>query len=258
MKAPLPTSEPDQRQIEDSRRIGWLLLAYHIIWIPISARADLHQAGSVISSETVDVLRHALIAAMLNVARRRLRSYQIDRLSVIFLVAFGAILRIPADPEATATQPTFWLFSLIAFPLVAVLYRTRSTADRWGPRQLGLDLPGPDLECAPYCGSRRDRDSLDREPSVHCGDRAAYVTRPQLPVRVLDGACRLQHADRIPLALDGAVHMRKGRGVQLRHNDSPSTSRTNSTPEAENAKLCSTSCFCNVIRLGRPRNTSGS
>jgi hypothetical protein len=52
--------------------------------------------------------------------------------------------------------------------------------------------------------------------------------------------------------------MRKGRGVQLRHNDSPSTSRTNSTPEAENAKLCSTSCFSNVIRLGRPRNTSGS
>lgn len=91
----------------------------------------MDEAEAGISPELIDVVRYALIAAMLVVARKRLRVFRIDKLSVASFVVFGAILRIPASSGETATQPTFWLFSVIAFPLAAVLFRTRSTEDRW-------------------------------------------------------------------------------------------------------------------------------
>jgi membrane protease YdiL (CAAX protease family) len=124
-----PQAASSQSQV--TRRIGWLLLVYLLSWLPAIGRKTLPDTGSIVSVETLDLLHYATTAAMLVVARRSLREFRIDKLSLTFFVVFGAILRIPASPTISKTEPTFWAFSLIAVVLVIAIFRSRSALERW-------------------------------------------------------------------------------------------------------------------------------
>lgn len=119
------------RQIESTRRIGWLLLIYLLFWVLVGSRLAVPEVSALISAELVDLLRYALVAAMLLVSRRDLRDFRIDRLAAVFFVVFGALLRIPAVPGLPNPEPTLWVFGLIALSLVVLVYRSPSTHPRW-------------------------------------------------------------------------------------------------------------------------------
>ena len=118
-------------QSQVTRRIGWLLLVYLLSWIPVIGRTNLPQTGAIVSVEALDLFHYIVTAAMLLVARRSLREFRIDKLSLTFFVVFGAILRIPASPSISRTEPTFWVFSLTAAVLVVAVFRSRSMRQRW-------------------------------------------------------------------------------------------------------------------------------
>ena len=124
------TSSTSRDSPQATNRIGWLLLVYLLSWLPVVGRSSLPETG-ILSAETLDLVHYAITAAMLVVARRSLRDYRVDKLSLILFVGFGGILRIPADPAFTEPEPTIWAFTLVAALLVVALLRSRSIRERW-------------------------------------------------------------------------------------------------------------------------------
>ena len=114
-------------------RIGWLLLAYFLIRIPL---VNLLVLGGLTESydlvQKLELASYVICAAMMAVASKSFRDFRIDRLSIILFIVFGTVLRIP-PPSAvsTAIDPIYYAFGLIALVLAVVVLRSRQFRGRW-------------------------------------------------------------------------------------------------------------------------------
>lgn len=114
------------------RRIGWLLVAYFFVRIPLVALVSRQGPNLPASYQYVEFLLYALTAAMLVVARSSLSEYRIDRLTVVIFVLFGTLLRIPsATEDGSPIDPMYYAFGPVALVLLAVILRSRSAVNRW-------------------------------------------------------------------------------------------------------------------------------
>ena len=124
---------PREERDPIARRIGWLLLAYFLIRIPLINLLVLR--GLTEDYDLVQSLELAVYvatAAMMAVARKSFRVFRIDRLAIILFVVFGTVLRIPSSSDvSTASDPIYYAFGLIALILAIVVIRSRQLPGRW-------------------------------------------------------------------------------------------------------------------------------
>lgn len=118
---------PQEERDPTVSRVGWLLLAYFLVRVPI---INLSVLGGLTENydfvQKLDLAEYVMIAAMIVVARKSLRDFRIDRLSVILFILFGSILRIPPQVElGSAFGPIYFVFGLTALGLGVVVFRSR-------------------------------------------------------------------------------------------------------------------------------------
>lgn len=115
------------------RGIGWLLLIYFLIRIPLVNLLVLRGlAENYDLVQKIEFAVYVLSAAMMAVTRNSFRDFRIDRLSIILFIVFGTVLRIP-PPSAvsTANEPTYYAFGIIALALGLIVLRSRRYPGRW-------------------------------------------------------------------------------------------------------------------------------
>lgn len=126
-------ASPQEKRNPIVSRIGWFLLAYLLVGILlVNLLVLLGQIETYDIIQKLDFAVYAITAAMMAVARKSFRDFRIDRLSIILFIVFGTVLRIPPPSAvASAIDPTYYAFGLIALVLAVVVHRSRKIRGRW-------------------------------------------------------------------------------------------------------------------------------
>jgi hypothetical protein len=128
-----------------NRRVGWLLLAYLVLRIPVvNALVWVRVIGDYDVVQSLELAAYALTTLMLASARDSFDRYRVDRVSLIAFLLFGTVLRtLPPSEVSDAPTQFFYGFGAIAIVLAVVILRWKRAAPTWAEsswRWLGIGL----------------------------------------------------------------------------------------------------------------------
>ena len=137
-----PQTAGDPRRDPTVRHLGWLLLLYLVIRIPLINLLDwVGPTESGLPETALQVAMYALTAAMIVVSRASLGAYRIDRFSLALFVVPGIVFAtlLPTS-NSTSQNLVFCASGLLALALAYLIYRSRHSIKIWAPMSLNWFL----------------------------------------------------------------------------------------------------------------------